>query len=54
MFALQFMRTGSPNGKWLTPWADYTSANGETTILDDVCEVKNTPDREAPQALPAI
>jgi para-nitrobenzyl esterase len=49
---LQFMRTGEPNGKGLTPWPKYTSANGETLILDDVCEVKNDPDREARKALP--
>ncbi len=49
---LQFMKTGDPNGTGLTPWPKYTSANGETLILDDVCEVKNDPDREARKALP--
>ncbi len=49
---LQFMKTGDPNAKGLTPWPRYTPARGETMILDDVCEVKNDPDREARKALP--
>jgi para-nitrobenzyl esterase len=49
---LQFMKSGDPNGSGLTPWPKYTSANGETLLLDDVCEVKNDPDREARKALP--
>jgi para-nitrobenzyl esterase len=49
---LQFMKTGQPNGKGLPTWPKYTPANGEVMILDDVCEVKNDPDREARQALP--
>jgi len=49
---LQFMKTGDPNGQGLLPWPKYTSANGEVMILDDVCEVKNDPDREARKALP--
>jgi len=51
-YLLQFMRKGDPNGQGLVPWPRYTSANGETMILDDVCEVKNDPDREARRALP--
>ena len=51
---LQFMKTGDPNGKGLPPWPKYTPANGETMVLDDVCEVKNDPDREARKALPAV
>ena len=51
---LQFMKTGNPNARSLTPWARYTSAKGETMILDDVCEVKNDPDREARKALPPL
>ena len=51
---LQFMRTGDPNGKGLTAWPRYTPAGGETMILDDVCEVKNDPDREARKALPTL
>jgi para-nitrobenzyl esterase len=49
---VQFMKTGDPNGRGLTPWPKYTSAKGETLVLDDVCEVKNDPDREARKALP--
>jgi para-nitrobenzyl esterase len=49
---LQFMRTGDPNGGGLPTWPRYTSANGETMVLDDVSEVRNDPDREARQALP--
>jgi para-nitrobenzyl esterase len=51
---VQFMKTGEPNGKGLTPWPKYTSANGEILVLDDACEVKRDPDREARRALPAI
>ncbi|KPK84005.1 MAG: carboxylesterase [Bacteroides sp. SM23_62_1] len=50
---LNFMRTGDPNGGELPEWPKYTPENGETMILDDVSEVKNDPDREARQALPA-
>jgi para-nitrobenzyl esterase len=49
---VQFMKTGDPNGQGLTPWPKYTSARGETLVLDDVCEVKHDPDREARKALP--
>jgi len=49
---LQFMKSGDPNGKSLTPWPKYTTARGETLILDDVCQAKNDPDREARKALP--
>jgi para-nitrobenzyl esterase len=48
------MRTGDPNGRGLATWPRYGSANGETLILDDVCVVKNDPDREARKALPAV
>jgi len=51
---LQFMKTGNPNGGGLPNWPRYTPANGETMILDDVCEVKNDPDREARKALPQV
>jgi len=50
---VQFMKTGSPNGAGLTPWPKYTSAKGETLVLNDVCEVVNDPDREARKALPS-
>jgi para-nitrobenzyl esterase len=49
---VQFMKTGDPNAAGLTKWPRYTAANGETLVLDDVCEVKNDPDREARKALP--
>ena len=49
---LQFMKTGNPNVEGLPVWPKYTSANGETMILNDVSEVKNDPDREARKALP--
>ncbi len=48
----QFMRTGDPNGKGLTPWPKYTSVKGETLVLDDECTVQNDPDRDARKALP--
>jgi para-nitrobenzyl esterase len=44
---LNFMRTGDPNIKTLPAWAKYTSQNGETMIFNEVCEVKNDPDRSA-------
>ena len=49
---LRFMKTGDPNGGGLPPWPRYTSAKGETMVLDDVSEVRNDPDREARKALP--
>ena len=49
---LQFMKAGDPNGPGLTTWPKYTSASGETLVLDDVCEVRPDPDREARKALP--
>jgi para-nitrobenzyl esterase len=49
---VQFMKTGDPNGPGLTRWPKYTSAKGETLVLDDVSEVRNDPDRDARQALP--
>jgi len=49
-----FMKTGDPNAKGLAAWPRYTPAKGETMILDDVCEVKNDPDREARKALPTM
>ena len=49
---VQFMKTGSPNGGGLPEWPKYTAINGETMILDYVCEVKNDPDREARKSLP--
>jgi len=48
---VQFMKTGDPKGAGLPDWPKYTTENGETMILDDVCEVKNDPDREARKSL---
>jgi para-nitrobenzyl esterase len=49
---VQFMKTGEPNASGLPSWPKYTTANGETLVLDDLCEAKNDPDREARKALP--
>lgn len=43
---LSFVRTGNPNCSSLPKWPEFTVKNGETMILNDVCEVKNDPDRE--------
>lgn len=43
---LSFVRTGNPNCSSLPQWPEYTVKNGETMILNDICEVKNDPDRE--------
>lgn len=48
---VQFMKTGDPKGVGLPVWPKYTKENGETMILDDTCEVKNDPDREARKSL---
>ncbi|WP_346860666.1 carboxylesterase family protein [uncultured Draconibacterium sp.] len=42
---LSFMKTGDPNCTSLPQWPAFTSENGETMILNDVCEVKNDPDK---------
>jgi len=44
---LQFMKKGNPNGGGLPEWPAFTVAKGETMILDDQCEVKQDPDKEA-------
>ena len=49
---VQFMKTGDPNGAGLTPWSKYTSAKGETLVLDDAPVMKNDPDREPRRSLP--
>ena len=46
---LHFMRTGDPNCKTLPFWPQYSSENGETMILNEVCTVKNDPDRAVRQ-----
>ncbi|MGD8896399.1 MAG: carboxylesterase family protein [Acidobacteriota bacterium] len=50
---LRFMRTGDPNGEGLPPWPRYTADSGELMVLNDTCEVKSDPDREARLTLPA-
>lgn len=47
----RFMKTGNPNGGGMPEWPEYTTENGETMILDDICVVKNDPDREARRSL---
>jgi para-nitrobenzyl esterase len=49
---LQFMRTGNPDSGGLPSWPRYTAEKGEVMVLDDICEVKNDPDREARKSLP--
>ena len=51
---IQFMKTGDPNGGGLPAWSKYTTANGETMVLDDSSELKNDPDREARKAFPKL
>jgi para-nitrobenzyl esterase len=48
---LNFMRTGDPNGGELSVWPEYSEENGEVMILNNVCEVRNDPDREARKSL---
>ena len=48
---LNFVRTGNPNGGGLPTWTPYSKEKGETMILDDVCVLKNDPDREARKAI---
>lgn len=48
---LQFARTGNPNCSALPSWPQFTADKGETMILNDICEVKNDPDKEARKLL---
>ncbi len=48
---LSFVRTGNPNGGGLPNWPQYSMDKGETMILDDVCVVKNDPDKDARTSL---
>ena len=48
---IAFVRTGDPNTPSLPAWPKFTVEKGETMILNDVCEAKNDPDREARNAL---
>lgn len=47
-----FMKTGNPNAGTLPNWAKFTAQNGETMVLNDVCELKNDPDGEARRTIP--
>jgi para-nitrobenzyl esterase len=49
---LQFMRTGDPGGGGLPAWPRYSTAKGETMVLDDVSAVRNDPDGDARRSLP--
>jgi para-nitrobenzyl esterase len=51
---VKFMETGSPKGAGMPDWPRYTTVKGETMILDDKCEVKDDPDREARKSLPSV
>jgi len=44
---LQFMKTGNPNKGGLPEWKAYSSAKGETMILNDQSMLKDDPDRGA-------
>ncbi|AWV99877.1 carboxylesterase/lipase family protein [Arcticibacterium luteifluviistationis] len=48
---VHFMKTGNPNGSSLPIWPKYSKEEGETMILNDVCEVKRNPDAEARASL---
>lgn len=48
---LQFMKTGNPNNGGLPSWKAYSTEKGETMILNDICELKNDPDRDARKLL---
>ena len=48
---LQFMKTGDPNCDNLPEWPVFTVENGETMVLNDVCEVQNDPDKEGRELL---
>ncbi|WP_297337301.1 carboxylesterase family protein [Algoriphagus sp.] len=50
---LAFMRTGNPNVPNLPAWPEFSTANAETLILNDTCQVKNKPDGNGLAALPA-
>ena len=42
-----FARTGDPNHEGIPYWPKYDQENGAVMIWNDVCEVRNDPDREA-------
>jgi para-nitrobenzyl esterase len=56
---VDFMKNADPNGPalqsgWpkLPEWPKFTPDKGELMILNDKCEVKNDPDREARNSIP--
>ena len=49
---LAFMKTGNPNAGTLPKWPVYTSAKGETMVLNDTSELKNDPDKMGRESLP--
>lgn len=53
-YLLQFMKTGDPNGAGLPEWPRYSSDRGETMILDETCEARDDPDRQARESLPGL
>ncbi|MCR8667882.1 carboxylesterase family protein [Aestuariibaculum sp. M13] len=42
-----FARTGNPNHSGIPHWPAYDDEKGAVMILNDICEVRNDPDREA-------
>ena len=42
---IAFARNGDPNHAGLPKWAPYDAAGGATMMFDDVCVLKNDPDR---------
>ncbi|WP_341226326.1 carboxylesterase family protein [uncultured Arcticibacterium sp.] len=48
---IYFMKTGNPNGSGLPIWPRYSIENGETMVLNDVCQVKNNPDKKSRASL---
>lgn len=43
---INFARSGNPNHKGLPVWPKYSEAVGATMMFDNVCTVKNHPDKE--------